>query len=519
MEGIEFPLFPPFPNYIKTDNTIMKKIKLFSALALTLALASCDNFDLPNPPGQTNTDPDAYFENANLAMAPNSAAISLTAANEANQFVKIADITTLENFPEGYNLVVEAEVGSDAQFSKTVTLSTVLDGDAVTVNPDLLNGAIQSVMTKKPGTYDVNTRLVAYAERDATKVRLGGLNNYYLTEALNVTTYAASKVIEDYYYLVMCQADGTPVWNGTRLMENTAGADVSPYDNPEFAIKIESPVPDGYYFKIASQSVMEAYNTDALYGANPAADGMSGKLVEGAAVGHIAITGDVLITINMEQDSYSVNYAFDVLYPYSGSLNANTVMKLYTDNYINYSGVCAINNQWFLGAKPDKTAEPLFRQSAEEEAVVSEDGLTMTGLLVSDPTATQIKTPVRGNHLYWVDVNLVQLTYSMTAIETLSVIGSANNWSNDADQVVDLIPSKDLKIWTATDVKVGPEFKLNANHAWDIDFGGESAGTDSAGNQVFNITMKGSNLTVEEGTYDVEVNFTTLPYVVTLKKK
>ncbi|MDE6793559.1 MAG: hypothetical protein K2J48_10810 [Muribaculaceae bacterium] len=496
----------------------MKKIKLFSALALTLALAACDDFDLPNPPGQTNTDPEAYFENSNLVMAPNSEAISLTAANEANQYVTVANITTFENFPEGYTLEVDMEVGNDGTFSKTTTLSTVIDGDAVTVNPDLLNGAIQSVITKKPGTYDVNSRLAAYAVRGNTRIRLGGVNNYYLTEALNVTTFDATKVIEDAYYLVPCALDGTPNMGAAIQMNNTAGSSVSAYDNPEFAIKIESPAPDGYFFKIAPQSAISAGSAASLYGANPAADGMSGKLSTDYGVGHISITGDVLITVNMEEDSYSVNYAFEVLYPFSGSTAADKLMLLYTTNYINYSGVAAINNQWFLGAKPDKKAEPLFRQSEEEEAVVSEDGLVMTGLLTNDPSAAQIKTPVRGNHLYWVDVNLVQLTYSLSAIETLSVIGSANGWSNEPENVVDLTPSKDLKIWTGTDIHVGPEFKLNANHAWEIDFGGTKV-TDTEGEHVYNITMKGGNLEVEEGNYDITVDFSVQPYVLTLKKK
>ena len=496
----------------------MKKIKLFSALALTLALAACDDFDLPNPPGQTNTDPEAYFENSNLVMAPNSEAINLTAANEANQYVTVANITSLENFPEGYTLEVDMEVGNDNSFSKTTTLSTVIEGDAVTVNPSLLNGAIQSVITKKPGTYDVSSRLAAYAVRNNTRIRLGGLNNYYLTEALNVKTFDAAKVIEDSYYLVPCSADGTPDMSAAVLMNNTAGSGVSAYDNPEFAIKIESPVPDGYYFKIAPQSAMTAGAAATLFGANPAADGMSGKLGADYGVGHISITGDVLVTINMEQDSYTVNYAFEVLYPFSGSTAADKLMLLYTTNYINYSGVAAINNQWFLGAKPDKKAEPIFRQSDAEEAVISEDGLVMTGLLTSDQTAAQIKTPVRGNHLYWVDVNLVQLTYSLSVINDLGIVGGFNGW-NEKENVT-LTPSKDLKIWTATDVELDGEFKINANKEWTIGFSGRQVSQDS-GAVVYNVNKQdgGDNLSVENGKYDVELNFTVQPYVLTLKKK
>lgn len=33
-----------------------------------MVMASCDNFDLPNPPGQTNPEPDGIFENSGLVL-------------------------------------------------------------------------------------------------------------------------------------------------------------------------------------------------------------------------------------------------------------------------------------------------------------------------------------------------------------------------------------------------------------------------------------------------------------------
>ncbi len=496
----------------------MKKIKLFSALALTLVMASCDDFELPNPPGQTNTDPEAYFADADLELAPQSEAISLTEANAANKYVTVANITTLENFPADYTLVIDMEVGNDEHFSKVSTVETVIDGNAVTVNPDILNGAIQSAMTKKPGTYEVNTRFVAYAVKDNTRLRLGGLEKFYLTEALNVTTYDPTKVIEDAYYIIPCDANGNPNWNGALAMNNNDGEGLVGYDHPVFSLKIESPAPDGYYLKIASQSVLTAKATSELLGINVATDGFGGKLGTEYSVGHIAITGDVLVTINVEEDAATFSYAFNVLYPYSGSASADKLMWLYTENYITYSGVCAINNKWFLGAYPDRKAEPLFKQDSESKPELSEDGLSMTGLLSTASDASQIETPVKGNHLYWVSVDLPALTYEMHVLETLSLIGGFNNWDHETS--VDLTPSKDFKTWTATDVKIEGEFKVAANKNWDISFSGRQVSQDS-GAVVYNVNKQdgGANLSVEDGTYDVELNFTVQPYVLTLKKK
>ncbi len=492
----------------------MKKFKIFCALALTMVMASCDNFDLPNPPGQTNTDPDGYFENSGLVLNSVSSAINLPQANAENKYVTVANIAELVNFPADYTLSIDMEVGNDAGFGKTATIATVIEGDAVTVNPDVLNGAIQSVITKKPGTYDANVRFIAYAERGNTRMRLGGIDAFYGTGVLNTTTLDPVKVIEDSYYIIPFNADGTPDWNAALQMNNTAGNGVSGYDSPEFALKINSPA-DGFYFKIAPASVNTSKDAEGLLGCNPAQDGMSGKLAADYAVGHLTIAGDLLITINMEQDAYTVNYAFEVLYPYSGATSAAKLMLLYTDNYINYSGVAAINNQWFIGTSADKKQEPLFKMDTEVEPTLSENGLTQSGSL-STASATLITTPVSGNHLYWVDVNLVQLTYSVTVLNTLSVIGSANGWSNDDSD--DLTPAKDFKTWTGENIHVGPEFKINANKAWDIDFGGVKV-QDNDGQYVYELTMKGGNLEVPEGHYDMTLDFTVQPYVLTLTKK
>ena len=520
MRSIEYIMIPPY----RGDNSKrhkMKKIKLFSALALTLVMASCDDFDLPNPPGQTNTDPDAYFANSDLVLAPVSESISIAAANQANEQITVANITTLQNFPAGYDLEVDMEVAKDANFDNATTISTTIDGDAITVNPDILNGAIRTAISKAPETYDVNARLAAYAVKGETRMRLGGLDHYYLTEVLKVATPDPDKFMEQAYYLVKV-VNGTPDWAGALLMNNNGGEGANVYDSPVFSVKIDSPAPDGCYIKIASESVYAMKDSEGLLGVNMNENGMEGKLGDSYEAGHVEITGDVLVTANVETDALTLSYAFSQLYPYSGSLKAENMMVLYTSNYITYSGVCAINNQWFIGAYPDKTQQPLFKQDGESEAEIGEDGYSMNGLLTTDSSAKQIRTPLKGNHLYWVSVDLPGLTYQMYGIENLAVIGNGNGWSHDTS--VDLTPSKDFKVWTATDVNIDGEFKIAANKSWDVSFSGRTVSQDS-GAVVYNVNKQdgGDNLnndgSAPAGKYDVTLDFSAFPYVLTLTKK
>ncbi|MDE6010668.1 MAG: hypothetical protein K2F87_04370 [Muribaculaceae bacterium] len=491
----------------------MNKIKIISAIALTLALGACEKYDLPNPPGQTYPEPDGYFENSSLELNPVTETLNLPQANADNKYPVVATISKLVDFPEGYDLVVDMEVGADAQFNHYTTIATIIEGNDVTVNPDILNGAIQEAITRKPGTLDVPARFVAYATRDNTRMRLGGIDATFGQELLKVTTLEYGKVIEDAYYLIPCTASGDPEYSKAVKMENTAGEGLSGYDAPEFAIKLDVST-EGYRFAIAPQSVYTGHLNDELLGCNEAADGMSGKLVAGMPAGTVPFTGDVLVTINAEDDSYTINYAFQMLYPFSGSIKVENMMKLYTTNFINYSGVTAINKVWTLATQPDKKGLT-FYQDDETEAELSEDGRTLTGNL-STTSTSPLKTPVTGNHLYWADVNLVQRTYSLTVFETISIVGAHNGWNEK--EAPELTPSKDLRTWTIKDIELDGDFKFNCNHEWVYDFGGV-ANADVDGQHVYTLEFKGGNLSIEKGKYDVTVNFSEFPYMCTIVKK
>lgn len=493
----------------------MKKLKFISALALTLILGACDNYDLPNPPGQTNPEPDAYFQDADLDMTTVNSTLELAEANAQNVFVTVADITKLENFPAGYDLVIDMQLANDAQFSKSTTVATTIDGDKLTVNPDVLNGAVQEILTRKPGTYDVNARFLAYAVRGTTRLRLGGIDKTYGDGMLKIHTLDAAKVIEDAYYLVRCNAQGQPDMGSVVAMNNTSGAGVSGYDNPEFAIKLDVAEGTDFYWMVAPQSVISAHTTTGMYGGNPEEGGMAGKLGTSYSAIKMPVAGSVLVTVNMESDSYTVSYAFDVLYPFpQAGGSASNLLLLYTDDYINYYGATVINRVTVICTNADRNVGVKFMADPEVPQVISEDGLSISGGLTSTG-GDRLDLGIKGNALYYANINLVQQTYSFYHIATLSVIGNHNGWN--LETAPEMTPAKDFKTWTLDGVKLDGDFKLNCNRAWDYDFGGEQM-QDVAAEHVYNVWNKGGNLTAPRGKYNVKVDFSTKPYVVTLTK-
>ncbi|MCM1368761.1 MAG: hypothetical protein NC204_00115 [Candidatus Amulumruptor caecigallinarius] len=491
----------------------MKKIKFISAIALSLVLASCDDFDLPNPPGQTYPDADGYFENSDISIdAINGGTIDLNTLSGENADVNLGMVSNLVNFPAEYKLAVDLQVGSDNNFSKVATQTmTITPDSALTIAPDILNGMIQEVLTKAPCTLNVPARFVAYAERGTTRMRLGGINATFAPTVYSVTTLNPVEVIEDAYYLVTESMD----WNVSKAikMENTS-AGVSPYDNPNFAIKVDVPVGSRFKWKIVPQSSYVAGNWDGALGCRPAEDNdLAGKLISTTQgsddAGVITLGGPVLISVNIADKSYTVNYAIDVLYAGSTLSNASKDFRLFTDNYINYSGVASLNRVWYLAGEPNYRGDLVFKQDADK-GFTDEDGIRK-GFLTGGE-GTNLSAPAKG--FYWVDVNLVELTYELSQINSMSVIGVANEWN--LGTAVELTPSKDYKTWTAKGVTIGSEFKINCNGAWAISFGGP-AETGITGPQVFNVVYNGSNCQATPGVYDVEVNFSARPYTVTLK--
>ncbi|MDE7180637.1 MAG: hypothetical protein K2N88_05515 [Muribaculaceae bacterium] len=507
----------------------MKTIKFISAIALTLAMASCENFDLPNPPGQTNPEP-VVFENSGIQLEQGEATVNLVTYNEANEFVNVANVTELVNFPEDYTLSVDVELAKTADFAHAVTLATELEGDKVMMNPDVINGAIQEIITKKPGTYDVYARYAAYAERGTTRVRLGGLDAFFAPNShYTVTTLNPAVVMEEAYYLVPCRAGGAPEMSKAIKMNNTLG-DVSVYDNPVFALQINvdeavATTDEGYLWKLAPESAVVAGNTDGLLGCNPSASSiLEGRLGAEYAAGAIHIFGPVLVTVNVQSWGYTVGYALENLWPLSGSTvsRPTTAMMLYTNDYIHYTGVSMLNKSFIIAGQPDRNGTVVFK-ATDEEPVVSEDGYTQSGAMSATGTKN-IDTPVvpgtttKAAGLFWMNVNLVEETYEVSYLETLSLIGGFNGWSHETS--VDLTPSKDYKTWTVSDVELDGEFKIAANKNWDISFSGTTI-SDTMGEHLYNVNKQdgGENLSVEKGKYDVELNFSAQPYVLTLKKK
>lgn len=119
---------------------------------------------------------------------------------------------------------------------------------------------------------------------------------------------------------------------------------------------------------------------------------------------------------------------------------------------------------------------------------INADGLS--GTLIDDENSGNIlATP----GFYRADVNLGNMTYELTPISSIGIIGPAQPGGWDTD--TDLTYNPKTLAWEGTMKLAAEEFKFRANDSWDINWG----------NIISNLKQDGANLKIDEaGTYFIQ---------------
>lgn len=98
---------------------------------------------------------------------------------------------------------------------------------------------------------------------------------------------------------------------------------------------------------------------------------------------------------------------------------------------------------------------------------------------------------------YMVEANLDAMTYKLTPITTIGVIGGFNGWASDYAK---LTYNTATGAWEGTcEIPAGTEFKFRANESWDINWGGD----------INNLGYDGGNLKFDvDGNYFIQLYLT-----------
>lgn len=452
----------------------MKKIALLSALALCLGFTSCDDNDIIGIP--QNPEP-SIFETSGLAMTPSTevtggTTFDLKAYADEGKDIPLASIA-LTGFPSDYELQMVMQISKDESFSKITEVPTTFADGALSVSAEDLQSAYYSNISRDPKENTIYARYAGYAVNGLTSVRLGDPEFYWpngeggSSVAIKLLPYPSSLVLESAYYLVgtingWSIADAVPFNHSSE----------SPYDDPVFTLKVDITAEQaaaGWKWNVIPQSTKDAGDwvaaANASYGV--AVDGdataMSGELVartatENCGTGVINEAGPYLITINLEEKTYDFSLAIDNLWTpgNSNGWSHDSSQMLFTNDYTNYMGYAHLNGDFKFTSQNDWNG--IAYGSTGVEGTLSKDG-----------GAGNLAAPA--DALYYCNVNIATLTYSLYQVTTIGAIGDFNGWAAS----VALTPSDDFLVWEG-DVDFGDgtgTWKLRCNDDWAVNLGGD----------------------------------------------
>ncbi|MDE6395897.1 MAG: hypothetical protein K2K84_01340 [Muribaculaceae bacterium] len=479
----------------------MKKLSLYIlAAAALVAMPSCSDEKTdaviptnPQLPLMTSSD---------LAVTPMLApALDLTVLNNENTLIPVGQISKCENLPEGYELSFVGTLGREESFVHQADFEMTVEDDVIYVAPDVLEGAYINAIGKSAKTKDVYMRVAAYASKGKASVRLGGEDTYYFSSTVKVTPIDLGIVIEDAYGL-LGTINGWSVADA--VLFDHEGTD--PYDNPVFTMVVnitDQQAADGWWWKIVPQSTIAAGNwvdePNSQFGiATNGGHELEGNLIPWSeentnpGAGCVNQAGVYVLTIDMENQTYEFVPQFDYLWTPGNSNGWNHLacQKLFGKiGGTVFEGFAIFDGEFKFTAQADWSG--VNYGAGETEGTLSTDG--GAGNLKADKNA-----------LYYAKVDTEKLTYVLTEITSVGLIGDFNNWGGD-----EVMTTADNKVYTGKiTLGAGHAFKVRMNGGWDINLGGD----------VKKLTFGGDNVTAPAGTYTVTLDLTNVPYTLTLTK-
>ena len=391
-----------------------------------------------------------------------------------------------------FTIIVDAG-GDDCWFAigDDTAIDAVADGD----------------WTQLFGTKGASEDLTGTMDR---RYNLGGDHSFHVTGAKKIRitldmleySYKIEPVnISDAYYLI----GGPGEWNAESAMTmkfSHSAKDV--FDDPVFTYTFEGNGGD-MWFAFGDKDAIDAVaggTWNKLFGTKGESTDLSGSFDR-----RYNLDGDHSFCVDGKAKFYrfQINLA-DMTY---------TITPLNFQEYIYEAGV---NNDWGAVAQPLYCPDGngtytgfFYAQDADWSGgkgafkftgafndwsqgnygtgTINADGLS--GTLIDDGGSGNV---LADPGFYQAEVNLANMTYKLTPITTIGIVGpaQAGGWGDDTDMTY----NKETRAWEATLELAADELKFRANDGWDINWGGS----------VDNLTAGGANLKIAEaGTYFVQL--------------
>lgn len=445
--------------------------KIVYTLGLALLAASCSEDYEDWSVSQTNPQEDAKSVSLETATA---ADVDYAALDSSLVQIFKPTITAVDECSTTYQVTLWNE-GKSAN-------GTLAANDSGYVVADELKTVVETLYGKRPVARKLLLDIAGYSNINGQSIRTTA------KDSVNVTLVAP--YISTSYYIV-----GAPSqWDVmcVDLPFTHSGKDV--YEDPVFTVTF--PVADGeYWFAIADDKTHEANDWSALLGCaeGNGNNGMEGQIARRPEIGDegswkVVVAGDarfVRMTINMMDYTYKIeklNFG-EFIYEIGNESGWSTSHALRCPNFDGkYQGYYWMDGEYKF--KPNADNWDGDWENDGEGKIADNGGPNMPGLAAG---------------FYQIDVNLADMTYAATLVESISIIGTANgNWDTDTD----LTYNQATGAWEVTATLNAGEMKFRMNHDWAISWGGANGDGTNYGDLT---QHDGANLQVAAGTYLVQL--------------
>lgn len=457
----------------------MKKLLYFSSFILTaLFTTSCGNNEIEdwadpisNPQEESVTIPGFTAS----AVSP----IDLADAESAVT-VFTASVSAL---PDGYS-VSKYTVEMTPVGVENATTTTLKTTDCTLSKTDL-QALVEEIYGKQPTARTFTTHVYATIDNG---------NGGALVDCgtINIVLTPEAPYISEHYYLIGAPSAWDP--KETSMPFSHSGSNV--YDDPVFTITFAVEDGDTWFAITDDKTVASGEWSDVLGCAEGNGNnGMEGSIKRRSELSDdgswkISVAGDakyVKMTLNMMSYTYTLeklNFA-EYIYEIGNNTGWASCIPLASPNFDGkYTGYAWLDGEFKFKPNEDNW-------DGDWEMVT---GTAYAGT-ISESGASNISAPDAG--FYQMNVDLTTMTYSLTAISSVSLIGAAtgdSSWGTDLDLSYDTSAA----CWTGTFDLVAGEYKFRANHAWNISWGGTESSLT---------TNNGANLSIAEaGTYEFKLN-------------
>ena len=364
--------------------------------------------------------------------------------------------------PEGAEATYTASITNE-DGSKEIAIKTDENFFCSTAE---LESAVNALWGRRPVARTIPVKVLAYVKVNGVAIAS--------TATTTLTATPNAPVIEEAYYIT-----GTVNgWDNTNTDYELSNGGADPYENSIFTVMIPGDKVTGdIEFKVTPKSglggdwskCLTASDTEGVFATNNAGGNLKVAYVKGAKFYRIQFD-----LMNQTWSGAGLSFG-DYFYEIGNESGWGTSHALAGPaNDGKYKGYYYLNGEFKFKPNADNWDDDLEYVS----------GTTTSGTLTD---AGGPNCPDPGEGFYEIFLDAGALNYTLTKIESVSMIGGFNEWASDLEMTY----NAEEGCWEVTTDQVSGEYKFRANHDWAINWGGDVKG----------LTQDGANLSIDGGSH------------------